>query len=293
MRRMTGRLLVLISGLTLLSATFESAYAERGCRGCDIRTAVVINRASSTQTQPRSTTSFQRHQSDQIEQILERYRQEKAKNDWVENTALALGLIVDEVVSEMGGVVSPLLVVPSIVTSGVEITLRFGTAKAMMHLIEKAKESASVVLTDGLKQYGQQHDGNFQGLFDAYDRGEIPGEGVFELLFSGHPVYDTRLDDVRPEDRHVVNKFLIQGLFDIVGRGMEGINDVLRQHAADVDKNWRNLIGLAEAFNRYVDEANKRFERLAINQRKLHDAIFENRKDIEAVQKILFDTLTP
>ena len=296
MRSMTGRLLVLILGLTLLSATAENAYPQQGCRGCDIRTAATIHRAVSNQSE---SGTIQPPQSISLDQIVEKYEQGKAKGDWIKDALLLGGLTVDEVVSEIGDVLPP-SGLRSIVMSGGEILVRFGTTKMIMHVMEKADESARMILADGLEQYRQNHNGNFAGLLDTYKQDEIPGEGAFDLLFSKHPVYDTRLDDVRPEDQHVVNKLMIRALADIVEKGMEGINNLLREHEAaiaanrvDIAENRRNLTLLAKAFNRYVDEANKRFKKLATNQQRLRDAIVENRGDIAALQVIVFGTLTP
>ena len=104
MRSMTRRLLVVILGLTLLSAVVGRSYAEQGCRGCGVRTAVVIHRALSTQTESGSATSFQGHQSGQITQLMEKYTQEKEKADRLKDVMLVLGLTIDEVVSEVGDV---------------------------------------------------------------------------------------------------------------------------------------------------------------------------------------------
>ena len=295
MRRRTKRLLVLISGLTLLSATIESSYSEQGCRGCDVRTAETINRDAN-----RETPSQPREKINQTDQILKKYEHEKEKHDRIKNALLLVGLTVDEVVSEIGGAVPPLLGVPSIVASGGEVLIRYTTTKVLLHFREEMDKSARAILADRLARYRQEYSGNFQGILDAYHKGEISHEGAFRLLFGEHPVYDTRLDDVRPEDQHVVNKFLIRALADSVGQGMDGINNLLRQHDAaiaanrvDIDKNRRNLTKLSQAFNRYIDEADKRFSRLESNQRKLHEAITENRDDIKSVQVVLFNILTP
>ncbi len=295
MRRRTKRLLVLISGLTLLSATVESSYSEQGCRGCDVRTAETINRDAN-----RETPSQPPEKISQLDQIVKKYEREKEKHDLIKNAQLLFGLTVDEVVSEIGNVFPPLSGVPSIFVSGGEILARFTAAKVLLHFSEEMDKSSRATLADRLARYRQEHNGNFQGLLDAYHKGEIPHEGAFRLLFGEHPVYDTGLDDVRPEDQHVVNKFLIRALADSVGQGMDGINNLLRQHDAaiaanrvDIDKNRRNLTKLSQAFNRYIDEADKRFSRLESNQRKLHEAITENRDDIKSVQVILFNTLTP
>ena len=295
MRSMTGRLLVLISGLTLLSVTAERSYAEQGCRGCDVRTAVTINREANGEV---SDQLFER--VDQRDQIMDKYEHVKEKHDWIKNALLIFGLTADEVASEIGDMSPPLLGVPSVAVSGGEVLARFATAKVILHFTEKMDESARMILADGLEQYRQQHNGNFSGLLEAYEQGEIPVEGIFDPPFGEHPVYDTRLDDVRPEDQHVVNKFMIRSLADSVGKGMESINNLLREYDAaivanqvDIARNRRNLTLMAQAFNRYVDEANERFTRLETNQRELYEVIENNRHDIVSVQVVLFNTLSP
>ena len=314
MKRTARQLFVLVLGATLIAAA-DRSHAQQSCGGCAIRTAIVLNEKRSNGVPP-----VQLGPRRQLDQLVERYHQAKAEGDRKKNLYIAAGLAVDEglgVLSPGGGVP----VVVSVLLSASKVPVKIKTAAWVAHRMEEIDASARMALADGLRRYRQEHNDAFRGFLDAYNRGEIPEGDTIRLIFDQHPTYNTLLDRIRPEDQHIVNKFLIKTLTDTLEQGMEGINRLLSKHDSAIDANWsaidanrsaidenlKNLTSLAQAFTGYAEKTDQRLSRLESNQLAIYDdiasltkqvstnteAIAKNQDDIEFIQGTLFGKLTP